>query len=133
MKIVMIFVCVAGCLLYSCKETEIDSFKMEIGKIHKIELFDEKDVTFGSMDSAKIREFVLFLLTAGPDNTGRDFKSYDFIKFYGSEGNSFQIEIFKNLFKAKGKVFIVDSKIIKKMKTIFDNNSLIETPALNTR
>jgi hypothetical protein len=133
MKIVMIFVCVAGCLLYSCKETEIDSFKLEIGKIHKLELFDEKDVTFGSMDTIKIREFVSFLLTAGPDNTGRDFKSYDFIKFYGSDGKSFQIEIFKNLFKAKGKVFIVDSKIIRKMKMIFNNDALIETPPLNSR
>ena len=134
MKNLMLIGCVAGCLLFSCKESdEIDSFKMEIGKIYKIELIDGKDVTFGSMDSAKIGEFVSFLLTAGPDNTGRDFKSYDFIKFHGSNGKTFQIEIFKNLFKAKGKVFIVDSKIIKKMKAIFNNDALIETPALNTR
>jgi hypothetical protein len=135
MKNLMLIGCVAGCLLFSCKEStdEIKSFKMEIGKIHKIELIDEKDVTFGSMDSAKIGEFVSFLLTAGPDNTGRDFKSYDFIRFYGSNGKTFQIEIFKNLFKAKEKVFIVDSKIIKKMKAIFNNDALIETPPLNTR
>jgi hypothetical protein len=133
MKFLMLVVCLACCLLFSCKETEFDSFKMEIGKIHKIELFDEKDVTFGSMDSAKIGEFVSFLLTAGPDNTGRDFKSFDFIKFYGSDGKIFQIEIFKNLFKAHGKVFIVGSKIIQKMKAIFNNNALIEPPPLNTR
>jgi hypothetical protein len=76
---------------------------------------------------------VSFLLTAGKDNAGRDFTSHDFLKFYGLDGKVFQIEIYKYMFKVKGTTFVVNANIIKKMRDIFGNNSLIETPALNTR
>jgi hypothetical protein len=135
MKNFFFFLFIAGCLLVFCKEPQLQSFKMKIGKIHKIELLDDADVTFGSADSTKIGQFVSFLLTAGKDNTGRDFVSHDFIKFQGSNGDIAEIEIFKNFFKTKGssQVFVVESSIVKKMRAIFDNSELIETPALNTR
>ncbi len=133
MKPISRIVCILGCLLFSCEDAEIETFTLHIGKIHKIELLDEKDVTFGSMDSVKIAKFVSFLLTAGKDNAGRDFTSNDFIKLYGSNGEVFQIEIYKFMFKVKGTTFVVNANIIKKMRDIFGNNSLIETPDLNTR
>jgi hypothetical protein len=132
MKFILPLALILLCII-SCKESEIESFKMEIGKIQKIELLVDKDVSFGSMDSTKIAQFVSFLMTAGKDNAERDFTSHDFIKFHGSDGKVFQIEIFKHMFKANGRVFVLNGKIIQKMRVIFDNNSLIETPALNTR
>jgi hypothetical protein len=124
---------VSVCLLFSCKETDLEAFTMDIGKITRIELLDETDVTFGSMDTAKIARFVSFLLNGAKDNTGRDFKSNDYIRLYGANGKSIQVEIFKGLFKYGGTVFIAESNVIKKMKAVFDNNPLIETPELNAK
>jgi hypothetical protein len=127
MKLLKFFLYAFCILLFSCKDPDIESFTMEIGKIDRIELIDETDVSFVSRESAKIGLLVSFLLRGGKDQAGRDFTTHDFIKFYGANGKTVQVEIFKSLFKTKGTVFVAESNVIKKMRAIFDNNPLIET------
>ena len=92
---------------------------IQVGEINKIELLNNDAVVFNSTDTGKIRQFVSFLLSNSLDDTGQDFKSWNFVKLYNKRGEFYRIEMFEDIFRINGVRFVVGSDVLAKFKAIF--------------
>jgi hypothetical protein len=119
LKTSTLLVCAVGYLLLFCKPSELGFSYIQPGEIKKVELLNKESVAFSSTDTNKIRQFVSFLLTASQDNSGQDFKSWNFAKLYTDKGELFRIEMFEKLFRVKGIRFAQEADILAKFKAIF--------------
>jgi hypothetical protein len=118
-RIFMLAVCAGGSILVFCKQPGMGFSYMQGGEIKKVELLNKETVAFSSTDTSKIRQFVTFLLSASQDNSGQNFKSWNFAKLYTDKGEFFRIEMFENFFRIKGIRFAQESEVLAKFKAIF--------------
>lgn len=114
----ILFVCI---IMLSCKiNKEFDLNNFSDNNLRRIEFVNTDEVLYVSNDKDKINSFLKCILNSKLDTSGVNYKSFEFIRFYDSKGNSYRIAIMGYHFIAGGEKYIIEEDVKLLFQKLFN-------------